>query len=175
MLEVQDGSPATLIESMVVLEYLEDIAPKTLSPMERANARLFAALFQPALSYIPILKAEPGSEEEAAAVDELRDGLKAIDNYLTAHGSADGPFLLGERFSMAEAATAPFAQRFAAVLPGLRPGLDPHSLLTDNGLTRLADWLQAVCERESCVETLPPPEELVANYKKLLERMAAAA
>jgi len=175
MLEVQDGDTTTLIESMVVLEYLEDIAPERLNAKSRANARLFATLFQPALSYIPILKAEPGSDDEAAAIDALRTGLRAIDSYLTSHGNAEGPFLLGERFSLAEAATAPFAQRFAAVLPGLRPDLDPQSLMRDDGLTRLASWLEAVCERESCVATLPPTEELVTNYKKLLERMASAA
>ena len=43
------------------------------------------------------------------------------------------------------------------------------------GLGRLADWMEAVCERESCVESLPPPAELVESFGKMVERMKTAA
>ena len=41
------------------------------------------------------------------------------------------------------------------------------------GLSRLAAWTRAVCARESCIDTLPPKEELIESYGKLIERMKA--
>lgn len=174
MLELDAGRGPVLVESMIICDYLDDAhggAP--LEPAARANARLFAHLFSSALSYVPILRAEAGSDEEAAAIVALREGMAAIDGYLVAHGEAGGPFLLGA-WSVAETATAPFAQRFVSVLPGLRPRLDPRAMMRDDGLTRLAAWVDAVVARPSAVATVPPESELVEGYSKLLERMKAA-
>ena len=86
------------------------------------------------------------------------------------------PFVLGETFSIAEAATAPIAMRLALVLPGLRPSLDtPLQWCEEDGLPRVARWMDAVCARPSCMETLPPPAELQASYKRMLERFASMA
>lgn len=172
MLECNDGS-TVLAESMVVLDYLDDIHPTSLTPEQRARARLFAALFPGRLSSFGILKCDPGSSEEAAAIEKLRADLKAMNNFLTETGP--GPFLFGDEFSYAEAAAAPFAQRLIHVLPGVRPELDPKAWMADDGLGRLADWMEAVCERESCVESLPPPAELVESFGKMVQRMKAAA
>jgi len=172
VLEVGD---TVLIESMVICEYLEELVPGGASAMENANARLFAALAQPALSVIPILKVDAGSTEEAAAITELVAKLQALDQYLVRHGTAEGPFLLGESFSLAECTLAPFAQRFAAVLPGLRPALDPYAMMEAGGLHRLSEWMKAVTARESAVATLPPVDELVDSYGKIIERMKGAA
>lgn len=172
MLECSDGR-TILAESMVVLDYLDDVHPPSLTPEQRARARLFATLFPARLSSFGILKSEAGSSDEAEAVNKLRSDLKAMDRFLSDTGS--GPFLFGDEFSYAEAATAPFAQRLIYVLPGIRPELDPKAWMSDDGLDRLARWMEAVCERESCVESLPPPEEVVESYAKMVERMKAAA
>jgi glutathione S-transferase len=172
MIECDDGS-TVLAESMVLLDYLDDLHPPSLTLEQRARARLFATLFPGRLSSFGILKCEPGSSEEAAAVEKLRADLKAMDNFLAETGP--GPFLYGEEFSCAEAAAAPFAQRLIHVLPGVRPELDPKAWMANDGLGRLAGWMQAVCERESCVESLPPPAELVESFSKMVERMKAAA
>jgi hypothetical protein len=66
-------------------------------------------------------------------------------------------------------------QRLVAVLPGLRPQINPLALLEEAGLARLGRWMQAVTQRESCVATLPPTQELVDSYAKLIERMRTAA
>ena len=42
----------------------------------------------------------------------------------------------------------------------LRPHLDPMRWLEDDGCDRLAKWMDAVCTRPSCVNSLPPPEEI---------------
>ncbi len=86
----------------------------------------------------------------------------------------DGPFVMGDTFSMAEAATAPFVQRLMRVLPGVRPALDPSRWLAEDKLTNVDRWVAAVCARPSCVDTLPPEEELQEGFQRLLERFAAA-
>ena len=159
-----------LAESMVILDYLEDLAPADGQTAEqRARMRLFAALFPGRLSSFPILKADAGSEEESAAVAKLRSDLRLINTFLEETGP--GPFLLGPSFSYAECAVAPFVQRLVVVLPGLRPELDLKAWVREDGLDRLDAWLDAICSRPSCVDSLPPPQEVVKSYGAMIERM----
>ena len=168
----EDG---VLIESMVILEYLDDkAADDSLTPAERARARKWATLVPSWLSWFSILRADAGSDEEANAVAKVRDGLRAMDRFL-ADGGDDGPFVLGARFSTAEAATAPFSARLMLVLPAVRPALAPSSWLDEDGLTRVAEWVEAVTARQSVVDTLPPAAELAQSYERLLERFKSAA
>lgn len=173
LLETDDG---VLIESMVIVEYLEDCTAEApgLTAAQRAKARLFATLFPTWLNWIGILRAEPGSDEEADAVAKLREGMRACDAFLRA-ANEEGPFLFGPDFSFAESATAPFIQRLTAVLPGMRSTLDPKVWMEEEGLTRLSSWTEAVCSRPSCASSIPPAEELVTSYSKLMERMKAMA
>ena len=140
--------------------------------VQRARARLFANLFPGRLSSFGILKTESGSEEEAAAVTKLRQDLRTMNAFLLA-SHPTGPFLFGSEFSYAEAAAAPFAQRLATVLPGLRPEHDPRKWMAEDELSRLADWLTAVCARPSCADTLPPEDDLITGFSKLVDRMKA--
>ena len=103
---------------------------------------------------------------------KLRQDLRAMNAFL-AETDVDGPFLHGADFSYAEFACAPFAARLAVVLPGLRPALDPLQWMDDDDLPRLRAWFEATCSRASCADTLPPADELTANYAKLVERMKA--
>lgn len=171
---ILEADDAVLIESQIICDYLDDLVGSECTAAQRANARLFATLFQPAMGYIDILKAEAGSEAEAAAVAKLREGMRAMNAYLLEHGSPDGPFLLG-KWSGAESSTAPFATRVATVLPGLRPSIDPFAMMEEMKLKRLSMWLTAVCSRPSMTGTTPPPAELVESYSKIVERMKAMA
>jgi glutathione S-transferase len=171
LLETDEG---VLIESMVIVEYLEDQTAEqsSLTAVQRARARLFATLFPTWMNWVGVLRADPDSEEEAAAVAKLREGMRCVNSFLAATDE-EGPFLFGSEFSFAESATAPFIQRLAAVLPGMRAPLDPKAWMEEEGLTRLAAWTEAVCSRPSCVSSIPPAEELVDSYSKLMERMKA--
>ena len=184
LLEASDGK-AVIAESMVILDYLEDLSPASqFTAEQKARMRLFANLFPGRLSSFGILKTEPGSEEETAAVEKLREDLRAMDAFLTETptDSAGGPFLFGSDFTYAESAAAPFAQRLAIILPSLRPAvdggrpaLDPKAWMAEDSLTRLSGWMEAVCERPSCVDSLPPPDELCASYSAMVERMKGMA
>ena len=144
-----------------------------LTAAQRAKARLFATLFPTWLNWIGILRAEPGSDEEAAAVVKLREGMRSVNSFL-ATTNTEGPYLFGAEFSFAESATAPFIQRLTTVLPGMRTQLNPQMWMEEEGLTHLAAWTEAVCSRPSCASSIPPAEELVDSYGKLMERMRAA-
>ena len=158
---------------MVILDYLEEIQPTPgCDAAQRARMRLFATLFPSRLSSFGILKADVGSEEEQAAVATLRKTLKAMNDFLVSSSDERGPFLFGEEFSYAESAAAP-AQRLSIVLPGLRPHLNPMKWMEEDGCERLAAWMEAVCSRPSCVDTLPPADEICDSYGKLVERMKA--
>lgn len=172
VLELPDGE-GVLCESLVICEYVDDLASPAFSPLDRATARLFAQLFPSWASFVPLVRAEEGSSDEADAASALLAGLRAADSFLREHSCGAGPFLLSD-FSLAETATAPFAMRLLTVLPALRPSHAPLALVEEHGLQRLGEWLDAVRSRPSCAATLPPEETLVENYRRMLERMAAA-
>ena len=171
IMTTDDGN--TLIESMVILEYLYSDTKYTAEEM--ATARLWATLVPTWLNWFSVLRTDPGSDAENEAMQKLRAGLRAMDAFLETKCKGDGPFVLGDTFSFAECATAPFAQRLAAVLPGMRPSLDVSKYMATEKLSHVSRWMTAVCERPSCVETLPPKEELQESYERLMERMKAMA
>ena len=171
---LQTDDDATLIESMVIVEYLDDLSGAgDYSSEEKARARMWATLVPNWLSWFSILRTEAGSEEEQEAVAKVRDGLRAMDVFLAAGGS--GPFVLGDSFSSAEAATAPFISRLMLVLPGLRPELAPSRWLEEDGLTHCAAWVDAVVNRQSVSDTLPAACDMQQSYRNMMERFKKTA
>jgi len=173
---LDEGSPP-LVESLIVCEYLEDRWPMMaeLTAQQRAAVRLFVEKFNAAMSYAALLRAEEGSEAEAQAKEALTTGMQAMDSYLRTYANAQGPFFLGDRFSLAEEACAPFALRLWHVLPALRPQHSPAQILTEHKLTRLSSWLEAVVERPSVKATALAPDEMVESFAKMLDRMKTIA
>lgn len=171
-----EGSPP-LVESLVLCEYLEDRWPimAELTAQQRAAVRLFVDKFNGAMSYATLLRAEEGSVAEAEAKEALTAGMQAMDSYLRAYADDQGPFFLGDRFSLAEEACAPFALRLWHVLPALRPQHSPTQMLAEHKLERLQAWLEAVVERPSVKATAMTPDEMVQSFAKMMERMKAMA
>lgn len=163
-----------MVSSLDICEYLltkEGAADDGRSPVQRESARRFASSFQKELSgaaWVPILLTEPGSDQECGALEKLRARLRAVDALLQ-ESEASGPFLLGNDFSIAEIASAPFALRLAKVLPALRPTILPDAIMATEGLTRLREWFAAVCARPSCAQSLPPVAEVAADYSAMIE------
>lgn len=180
LLEVtpSDGDAVFVTESLVVAEYVAEkfgsgggaaaLLPE--SAEDRAASRLFTELCGGAFGYVAVLRA-PEGERRDAAVRALREGLAGADAFLQRHGSA--PFLLGTRFSLAEANAAPFVQRMCAALPAYG-ALDPLDLCDEMGLEHLRRWMEAVLARPSVVRTGVPRERLLGNVAAMLERFAAA-
>jgi glutathione S-transferase len=163
---VHDG--ATIVESTVICEYVDEVFPShpiyPRSPLERARVRLWTKAvdeeLHPACSAITyvvshrhtILRQGAGSFEEflargtneGTAARELKwqwiqqgleapgaaDKIRLYDSYLhkMEHALHDAEWLVGNRFSMADIAMAPYVNRLAALaMEGLwQRGRLPH-------------------------------------------------
>lgn len=96
----------------------------------------------------------------AAAYDKLCAGMVAANACLLKHGSsAEGSFLLGKDFSLAECLSAPFVIRARTALKVHR-GVDIQADAQAMRLERLAQWLDAVAARPSVASTTPSPDYL---------------
>eukprot|EP00977_Amphora_coffeiformis_P022569 scaffold11046_cov183-Amphora_coffeaeformis.AAC.21 len=168
---VEDEKPVYLTESLVLTEYIaeEHGRDKLLPPKatDRATMRLFTELCGSSFSYVPILRAGEGDENESA-VQAYKEGLVKVDAFLK-HYQSD-PFVCGNQFSLAECNTAPFIQRACAILPAMAK-VDTLAICDELGLAHLQRWIQAVLARPSVVDTGVSPDEMVQKARQLLERL----
>lgn len=175
---MEDGSERTVLcESLVVTEYVaERYGAGVLLPPEagdRAATRLFTELCGSSFSYWPVLRAK--GEELKKAIDAYEEGLVGVDAFLRRVGKG-GPFLLGNRFSVAECNVAPFVQRACTVLPAFTGAEQTVSVLDicdKLGLDRLKEYIEAILVRPSVVASGVPKDDMVKSTTKMLERFAS--
>jgi len=170
------GDDTFLCESLIVSEYIAELYESTqLLPSDledRAKMRLFAELCGSTFtSYFPMLR---GGDEFDDHLEKLKRGLADAEAFLKT-SNPEGPFVLGDRFTLAECTLAPFVQRLCVVLPhftgtdGVQPRVDPFQLCDDLGLIRVKQWMEAVRTRPSVVATGVPKEQLIKNTSRMLE------
>jgi len=177
---LQVGGDTFLTESMIVTEYVAELHRSPLLPSgaeDRARMRLFIELCGSNFSYFTMLKASADKGAFEEALGTFKDGLVDTDAFLRST-HPDGPFLLGDQFSLAECNVAPFVQRGCTVLPAFTgkngsQKVDPVQLCEDMGLERMGRWIKAVRDRPSVMKTGVPSEVTIENTAKMLERMAA--
>jgi len=181
LLEVVDGN-FYVCESLVVAEYVaERFASSSdddgLLPAEaegRAVARLFTELCGSSFSYFSLLSAK--DDDLRQAVKSFQEGLASVDAFLKELGDDDGPFLFGNRFSLAECNAAPFVLRACTILPeftGDDCPVNPLDMCDELGLVRLKQWMEAVLSRPSVIATGIPKEDMIKGIKMKMERFAA--
>lgn len=155
-----DGEPIVLIESKVIVEYLDEAIASTckLTPpdaVSRARSRLFVDAFDRAVGgcEAAILGAvDAGSLSQAA--DSLADGFRVLDSALEMYRKGDGPFLAGLQFGLAEVICAPQLQRLATLVPRFRPGMPGGAPLELAArFPRFSAWANAVLSRPSVIST----------------------
>jgi len=186
LLEVTDGTDrAVLCESLIVTEYIsERYGGGALLPPrfeDRARAKLFTELCATSFSYWSIIRAK--GEAREAAIETYRQELTGIDIFLSRVGEGSGPFLLGDRFSIAECNAAPFVQRACAILPsftgkgemgnGEGKSVDLLEICDELKLVRLKMWIEAVLARPSVVHTGVSREDMVKSTTLMLKRFAS--
>jgi len=132
-------------DSLRVLEYIDeafrgqgpDLFPR--SPAARADALYWTDF--PGRKIIPYmyraLKAPIGSEDGAAALQDMEDGLAAFSTAM----SPQGPFFSGSDINVVDIAFAPFASRIAIILSHYRNYSVP---LSGDIWRRYGEWVQAV-------------------------------
>jgi len=164
-----------IFESAICAEYVEDKYPNQGtalfpgSPGERAAARLVVDTFGNKLMgplYKLLMNTEP--EKDAECVENIQNGLKAIDEQFAKH-SGDGPFFLGEKFSFADLCIATFIDRFDATLPYWRG----FKLRDEAASERVYKMYDACKERPAFKATSQAPEFYVYFYESYAKKVRA--
>lgn len=155
------GGSHSLYESLIVNEYIEDAFPGPsllpAGPLDRAKARLlidqFGAKFSPAFGRV--MFSGGGDPEAAAALDEA---VRWLDGAL----DPKGPFALGENFTLADCALAPFAIRLRLLEP-----LSGYKAPED--ASRVHAWVEACLARPSVQRTMVQEDPDKSYFEQLLE------
>mmetsp|Transcript_91450 Transcript_91450/g.237022 ORF Transcript_91450/g.237022 Transcript_91450/m.237022 type:complete len:333 (-) Transcript_91450:71-1069(-) len=147
-------------DSLILLEYIHEafdgppLLPTT--PGLRAKVRLWTKFVD--LHIVPHfdrLLAAHDAGTRAEARQQMMDGLALFEAAMAPE--AEGPFFLGDDFSMADIALAPWWLRMVTVLRAYRK-FDPHSC------PRLQAWYEAVEARPSFQRTKIDPERLIEEF-----------
>jgi len=195
VLEVEPGGLA-ITESLIVTDYLAEAHPEAgLMPSaceDRALVRLFSEVCgSSTFAYWSVMMArnsnnnsdnndDETSEAFETAVAEFTERLVKANAFLEARASRDGPFLFGERFTLAECNAAPFVQRACNVLSAYTgekhgcPSVDPMAICEARGLTRLQQWMAAVLAHPSVKSLELSSDEMNQSVNKMLQRFADA-
>eukprot|EP01098_Paradermamoeba_levis_P011708 TRINITY_DN5038_c0_g1_i1.p1 TRINITY_DN5038_c0_g1~~TRINITY_DN5038_c0_g1_i1.p1 ORF type:complete len:268 (+),score=103.97 TRINITY_DN5038_c0_g1_i1:107-805(+) len=159
----------TVFESNIIAEFFEDAYPNQgtqllpSDPFQRASIRLFVDVFSGLVGPLyGLLKNQDRSKDEEFQ-QAIRAKLKVVVENLVAQ-SAEGPFFLGEKFSLAEILTFPFIERFSATLKFYRQFdlLQAAAELDPKG--RFQKWVEASRNREAFQKTTRPAEFFIEGY-----------
>jgi len=150
-----DGKDS-LFESNAIAEYLDETAPPRLHPedaLARARNRAWTD-FVPDFAETISKAAYADSEEEfAAKAAKIAGPLGKLDGALAKRGN-DGPYFNGPKFSLVDAAYAPFLQRYT-YMDRLRP------IGAIEKLPRLAAWRDALIAHPAVKASTVPNFEAV--------------
>lgn len=151
---------ASIYESTVICEYLEDVFPKPAllpaDPPRRAEARFWIDFcntrFMPA--YFNLLKSSPGRDRDTLRHDLLHH-LETINGVGQSRG-LDGPYWLGGDVGLVDFAFYPFFERFADVE-------DFRGIEIAGDLSWLHQWLDAMRDLPT-VRSVTRPRAHYVNY-----------
>jgi glutathione S-transferase len=174
-----DGKDA-LFESNAIAEYLEETAAPRLhpeDPIARARNRAWTDYVTTFASAISNTMYSDSEDEFAARAAKLSGPFGKLDEALARRGN-DGPYFNGSKFSLVDAAYAPFLQRYT-FMDRLRP------LGVIEKFPHLARWRDALLAAPAVKASTVPEieavwqENLIARGRWLAkfvsERVAGAA
>jgi len=166
----EDGNIVTrLLESGPIAKFIatswreraHDLLPST--PLDSAQAEIFVETFmsQVTPSIISLMRSQH-EDDCLVEFERLCIGLSATGNWIRKCGPASnqGPFFLGQQYSLAECLTAPFVVRILAQLQHNR-GVDILSACDQLGYPELRVWMEATRDRSSTVATSPAVASLI--------------
>ncbi|KAF9095447.1 hypothetical protein BGX23_000500 [Mortierella sp. AD031] len=166
-----------ILESLFVAEYIADLHPEAgllpKDPLQRAQTRYlihhWGARTQPAQHKATFTTdAAEAATFRAALIVELEKVNTLLLNVHRVEGdNASGPFFLGDKFTFADLALAPFLARF--FLMGEYNDLKKVTKEEFPQLERFLEWKEAVLARASVQKATPSQETLTNNYRKWLK------
>lgn len=152
-----------VVESEDVIKFIgKTIGPNdSMYPTSDLDARSRVDRFLPAFEnairgYNQYLTAESESQAEA--------GKRTFcESLLNLENEIEGPFCLGETFSVAECYAAPWVHRFAITIPFFR-GVEMNSMIRCD--SKVAAWMDAVLRRPSVQATSCSKDDLVKSTRR---------
>ncbi|KAI8605130.1 hypothetical protein EDD21DRAFT_411389, partial [Dissophora ornata] len=108
-------------------------------------------------------------------VVELEKVDALLRNAPRKESDADGPFFLGEKFTFADLAIAPFLARFFLVTAFQEKAVAAEfekSLQGNEKVKRFLEWRDAAVQRESVQKATPEKEVLEDVYRKFISKSA---
>ncbi|KAG0062803.1 hypothetical protein BGZ89_010390 [Linnemannia elongata] len=162
--------PALKIDDKdIILEslFVADLLPK--DPLQRAQTRYlihhWGARTQPAHHKATfITDATEAAANREALVVELEKVNKLLVDAHRVEGDGHGPFFLGDKFTFADLAIAPFLARF--FLLGQYNDSKEVTQKEFPQLERFFEWKEAVTARLTVQKATPSQETLTNNYRK---------
>ena len=143
---LQVGS-ATLFESAVIVEYLEETSPNPLhpaDPLEKAQHRAWMEFGSSILADIWVVETTKDRTAFDTKLTVLREKFARLEAAL-----GEGPYFASTRFSVVDAVFAPVFRYF-----------DVFDTITDlavfNGLPKLQSWRTALAFRPSVIGAVVP-------------------
>lgn len=171
---------ATLWESTVLLEYLDEtypspketheghILPPLSDTIQRAKARIAADHISKKLipSFYTLLQAQ-SLEEQKHGKENL---LQHLGTFVRSMGPAsDGPYWGGQQFGLVDILIVPWVLRFTSVMKKYKDFELPHEGGGDGIWDRFAIWENAVLGRESVRKTSSETEKYFQVYRRYAE------
>ncbi|KAI8881520.1 glutathione S-transferase [Backusella circina FSU 941] len=157
-----------IAESLVIIEYINDRFPeKKLLPdgaLQRAQVRFAIEYFSSKISseWYKLLQNFKSAEAREAYDKNINTALVRFDELLHQQ-AASGPYFLGEQYSLADVAIAPF---YARVNAFNKLALDGHVFDAVKNSPRLAEFLNGITSRPSFQESFFGDEKLIEFMKK---------
>jgi glutathione S-transferase len=158
-------------ESAIINEYLEEMFPTpALMPQEpglRALVRIWVdfANTRFTTAFYKLLLAQT-SEAQADWRDEMSRHLRFIEQRGLQELSAEGPYWLGDRFSLLDLTYYPWFERWAALE-------HYRGLSLPDDCQRLKRWWQAVSDRPAIQATAQSPTYHIEQYARYASNTAA--
>ncbi|MGE0120235.1 MAG: glutathione S-transferase family protein [Dongiaceae bacterium] len=160
VLRIDDS--VSLFESNAIAEYLDESVPPRLHPEDPVARAVNRAWTDYLPTFADIVSAHAYADSETdyhAAAAQIPVPFERLEKALETQGS--GPYFNGIRYSLVDAAYAPFLQRYL-FLDRIRP------LGHLEKFPRLAAWAKALVERPSTHSF--PPAEFEAAYRAAVRR-----
>ncbi|CAM6122829.1 unnamed protein product [Calypogeia fissa] len=150
----------TLSQSLVILEYLEDVFPEKIplvpkDPYERAKVRFWADFLHRGYTHFfnNCMKLQPGCPLKDKAMESALKFMRMVDAAMASY-STDGPFFTGPQFGFLDAVFAPFSTSLMVL-----EKLDGFVMPWHEEIPRLYSWIEAVRARPSVISSIPSVDE----------------
>src|SRR5258707_599415 len=153
----------SLFESGAIAEYLDETIAPRLHPEDPVERAVNRAWIEYLSTFVDISSAHAYAESEAEfdkAAAQVPVGFEKLETALVRQGG-NGPFFNGARYSLVDAAYAPFLQRHL-FLERIR------KLGHIDKFPRLKSWAEALGARPSTRSF--PPAEFEAMYREMVKR-----